>query len=738
MIPRSRTRGVALLLGSLALAAACASAPTGGGDPGAQSAAPSAPPAPIALRAQLPTPAGAFLPSEVQIEPGARFDGATIADIDECDGCHAEIVSQWRTSAHALASFNNPIYRVVVDRFREDAGREASRFCGACHDLSLLVDGAMDRDIAPSDPRAHAGITCRACHSITAARPDGNGSFTLTAAPIPIPTPGDKESVAVHVARVKPLKGEALCVSCHRAFLHEGTGNAHFLIGQDDATPWERSAYAGSLAHQLDEPVAEQGCRGCHMPEEPVTQDEAAAKDGKASSHRFLGAHTWLAAIRRDADLARRAADFLKTAASLDIAAVVHQDGARSLPADGAPVAAGERLVLDLVVRNQRAGHRFPGGVMDAQDTWIEIAVHDARGVLVAEAGAAHEASGADPSAHRLRSLAVGDDGHPLLERQTNRFRAPAYNHTIPPREAQVVEYAFRVPEALPALPLRVTARLRHRTRNLELARIACAASTDARGRAFRALRPASDLDACTPPPVTTLAEAEAWIGSGWEARSTAPARPAWRRLYEHGLGLINALQERRGEAAPSLERALAELGEGGDARARAMVLAALGTLAARQGRVDDALAFADRAAALAPDHPAPDAIRGEALSAVWRFRQALDPLARAADAAPGDDTAWAALAIARGSAGDDRGALEAAWRGLALQPRDQDLLRVQALSLRSLGAPEELAVAAQRAYLQHRPADAIPGVKGKCSRDVPGCANERSPVHVHELRPAH
>jgi hypothetical protein len=30
---------------------------------------------------------------------------------------------------------------------------------------------------------------------------------------------------------------------------------------------------------------------------------------------------------------------------------------------------------------------------------------------------------------------------------------------------------------------------------------------------------------------------------------------------------------------------------------------------------------------------------------------------------------------------------------------------------LRNLGAPEELAVAAQRAYLQHRPADAIPGV---------------------------
>jgi hypothetical protein len=47
------------------------------------------------------------------------------------------------------------------------------------------------------------------------------------------------------------------------------------------------------------------------------------------------------------------------------------------------------------------------------------------------------------------------------------------------------------------------------------------------------------------------------------------------------------------------------------------------------------------------------------------------------------------------------------------------------------------MVAAAQRAYLAHRPADAIPRVKGKCSKDVPGCANERSPVHVHEMRPA-
>ena len=741
---------IALAAAAALVPAGCASAPpaAGDGDDQAPSSSPNlalAPPGPLAPAAKGPPPpavlpggSGPLGPSEVLLAT-AGLDGSTLADVNECDGCHAEIVAAWRTSAHAAASFNNPVYRAVVDKFRDDAGKDRSRFCGGCHDIGLLVDGAMARDILPADPRGHAGITCRTCHSIAEARVDGNGSFTLTAAPIPIPLPGDAASVKVHVDRVAPLRAAAMCSSCHRSFLGEPTGNTHHLIGQDDASPWERSAYAGSEVHLLDDVIPEQDCRACHMAREPVTQNEVAAKDGRVASHRFLGAHTWLAAMRRDDDSLRRAADLLRGSVSVDIAAAIREGGARALPAEGAPVAAGERIVLDVVLRNQRVGHRFPGGVMDAQDAWIEVTVHDARGALLAESGADHEATGADPTAHRLRLLAVGDDGQPLLERQTNRFRAAAYNHTIPPRAAQVIEYALHVPDPLPAgaLPLRVTARLRHRTRNLELQRAACAASKDRRGRAFRADRKTSDLDACTPQPVTTIGEAEAWIGDGWESRDRGGRPPIWRRMFDHALGMTQALQERRGEARPSLELALSALGDAGDPRARAMVMAGFATLAARQGRVDEALEWVDRATPLAPGHPALPAIRGEALAAVWRFQEAIAPLARAAEAAPRDDTAWVALAVARGSAGDDRGALDAAQRGLAIQPRDQDLLRVQALSLRALGAPEGDVDAAQRAYLDHRPADAIPRVRAKCSKEVPGCANERIPVHVHEMRPA-
>lgn len=102
---------------------------------------------------------------------------------------------------------------------------------------------------------------------------------------------------------------------------------------------------------------------------------------------------------------------------------------------------------------------------------------------------------------------------------------------------------------------------------------------------------------------------------------------------------------------------------------------------------------------------------------------------------APGDDEGWAALALSRGSAGDDAGAFAAAVTGLKVQPRDQDMLRVQALSLHRLSAPKEAEDAAFSAWRGVQTADEIPRVKGRCSMQVPGCANERNPVHAHLMR---
>ncbi|MEZ4312008.1 MAG: multiheme c-type cytochrome [Polyangiaceae bacterium] len=313
----------------------------------------------LAYQALVPRPGDALAPALTELEGPVR--GADIAEVDTCAQCHADVVSQWRASAHAFSSFNNPIYRAVVDGFRAETSPQTSKFCGGCHDLALLVDGAMDAPVAPQDERSHAGITCRTCHSIIHDRPDGNGSYTLTGAPIPFPAKGDRRGIEAHVARVAPaeLRSFELCTGCHRAFLDRTTGNAHHLIGQDDVTPWQRSPYAGSELHLLDEELPQKDCRGCHMPQEDAVLGDVAATEGKVASHRFLGAHTWLAAIRGDTGTLSRTQDFLRGVASIDVAAVVSSRGERALPADGA---VSERRSRWSWCPQQARGHRFPGG----------------------------------------------------------------------------------------------------------------------------------------------------------------------------------------------------------------------------------------------------------------------------------------------------------------------------------------------------------------------------------------
>jgi hypothetical protein len=400
------------------------------------------------------------------------------------------------------------------------------------------------------------------------------------------------------------------------------------------------------------------------------------------------------------------------------------------MPATGAPIAPGETVMVDVVVRNLRVGHRFPGGVLDAQDTWVQLDVTDARGRLVAQAGADHARTGDDPSAHVFRALVADGDGVLRFAREVHTFRAPVVNHTIAPRDAVVSRFRFQVPKGAGSLQL--SARVVHRSRNLELQRQACEASRAERGRRFTAKARELDdpvLDPCAPQPLTVLAETEATLGAGAGAVS-------WRRRFEHGMGLLHGLQEHLEEARAPLMLALEQVERDPAAgeRERAMVLLQLGRLEGLQGRTDEAMVWLDRAEALAPKHPAIAYARGSAYARVWRWNQAAEALGAAAPGAPATPGGLAELAIALGSLGREEEALAAAQTGLKVSPRDADLLRVQALALRALGATDPDAAAALDAYDRFRPPDRATDLRIACTARDPLCARERDPIHVHDL----
>ena len=705
------------------------------------------------IEASLPRVPGQFAPSLLVMGPvtGERQDGDLLADVDTCSTCHPAVTSQWQSSIHSFASFGNPIYRTNVELIRSHLGNEASQHCGGCHDTPLEIDGAMRATVVADDVRAHTGVSCRVCHAASDPRKDGNGSFTLSSMPLPTPNVDDPASVAVHRAAVSvTAMGDELCVTCHRGFLSPDLGVPVHLSGIDEPTAWRSSAWTGNGAGRVDK-VEKQGCISCHMPEEAVGADEYAG-DGKVRAHTFAGGHSWMASMRGDAPQLARIQAKLVGAASIDVAAaIVPRDapgtgpvtmaGRWAIPADGAPVVAGARMAFDVVLRNLLVGHRFPGGVADMQDTWVEVEVVDARGRRLAASGLDHAKQRTDTDAHVLRSYPVDDRGVIQQEHELFGFRAVVSNQTLNTRDAAVIRYAFEVPRTV-AQPLAVHARLRHRTRSLAVQHAVCTAAKTPAGKAFlkqaRSLRDMR-VDPCKAQPITEIASTIVWIGDGWEARAAGAVRPpAWSRSYEHGMALTRVVSERLDEARQVLEHALTQTPAGPDGdRARASIYVQLASTAGQQGRADDALGLLARARALlpAPGPPALEAYAADALARVWRWREA-EPFAKVVtDKAPGNTAAWIMLARVRGSLADNHGALAAARTGLELQPRDPDLLRSQAAAIAALLPGSDLAAQTLAAYDRFRAPDAAAALRMTCAAASPVCARERESGHTHVLR---
>lgn len=729
--------------------------PPGGAGLAHRGGAPVAPP-----EAALPRAPGRFAPSLMAIAGGGEVDGNTLGDIDTCATCHPDVTTQWQSGIHSFASFGNPIYRTNVELARRLLGKAASQHCGGCHDAPLEVDGAMLAEVAADDLRAHTGVSCRVCHGVRSTTTDGNGSYVLAAGDLPTPDVDDPASVEEHrrAVSVKAL-GDELCVACHRGFLSPDLDVPVHLSGIDEPTFWRSSAWTGNGTGRVDQ-VEPRGCIDCHMPEVAAPGEEYSA-DKVVRGHHFPGGHTWMAAMRADAGQLARIRALLVGSASIDVAgAIVPRDaggngprtlgGQWHLPADGAPVVPGQRLLLDVVVRNRLVGHRFPGGVADMQDTWIEVEARDARGRLLASSGLAHERDPQDHEAHVLRSYPVDDHGRELEEHELPHFRAVASNHTIAARDSHTVRYALDVPRGAP-LPLEVRARLRHRSRNLIVQAAVCADAGQPQGKAFlRQARGLRDMhvDPCAPQPVTEIARTTAWLGTGWQAAAAkagaaaraASAAPeaAWERTYEHGMGLVGVISERLDEPRQVLEHALGQLAETPEtARARAMLLVQLGSVLGKQGRTDEALAALERARALLPPPGPPviDTLAADALARVWRWKEAEVHAARATEKAPRNTGAWVMLARVRGSLHDDAGALAAAREGLRWSPRDPDLLRSQATAVAGLvGASDPLARAALAAFDRFRAPDQAAALRIACANASARCAREREMGHVHVM----
>src|SRR5262249_8073032 len=132
--------------------------------------------------AAISVPQPELRPSNARTQDGRLIPVEQFFPASRCAGCHGDTHAACSASLHRNAA-REPLYCGSADILRRTRGIEPTRHCESCHTPVALFSGALTKDSsetkAPFTPLDHEGITCSVCHSITEARLDGTGSYTI-------------------------------------------------------------------------------------------------------------------------------------------------------------------------------------------------------------------------------------------------------------------------------------------------------------------------------------------------------------------------------------------------------------------------------------------------------------------------------------------------------------------------------------------------------------------------------
>jgi Flp pilus assembly protein TadD len=463
---------------------------------------PSMPPA--TMNGEGDGPEGPFFPSSAQVYGGQKIPSKFFMESDSCKRCHQDIYNQWFSSMHHFSSFNNQWYRKSIEYMQDTIGTKPSKWCGGCHDPAVLYSGLMDTPIKQivHRPEAQAGLGCMMCHSIVHVKSTmGQGDFNLeypklhelAATENPLlrwahdflvnlnPEPHRR----VFLKPFMRTQTAEFCSSCHKVHLDVPVNHYRWIRGFNEYDNWQASGASGQGARSFYYPAKPLQCADCHM---PLTRSgDQGNINGFVHSHRFPGANTAVPTANEDAAQLKLTEDFLKNKIlSVDIfalspepaevkAGAVNQSDiatnfavgeeaetkvAPSAETQPLPVTAplnrvepvlrrGDTVRVDVVVRTRKIGHFFPGGTVDAYDTWLELKGSDDKGQTIFWSGMVED-NGKGPvekGAHFYRSLQIDAQGHPINKRNAWATRAVVYVHLIPPNAADTVHYRLHIPQ---------------------------------------------------------------------------------------------------------------------------------------------------------------------------------------------------------------------------------------------------------------------------------------------------
>jgi Flp pilus assembly protein TadD len=745
-------------------------------------------------------PEGSFFPSSAQVYGKQKIPSKFFMESDSCKRCHEDIYNQWFSSAHHFSSFNNQWYRKSIEYMQDTVGTKPSKWCGGCHDPAVLYSGLMDTPIKQivHRPESQAGLGCMMCHSIASVKSTmGQADFYLEYPKLhELAATKNPVARALHdfLIRLNPephrrvflkpfmrAQTAEFCSTCHKVHLDVPVNHYRWFRGFNEYDNWQASGVSGQGARSFYYPPKSQQCADCHMPAEP--SKDAGNINGLVHSHRFPGANTALPTANEDAAQLKLTETFLKSGAlTVDIFAVSRAQApllaafkaARepelattfavgeeaeskiTLGTSGevAPVTAplnlvqpalrrGDTVRVDVVVRTKKVGHFFPGGTVDAYDTWLELKGTDDKGQTIFWSGMVED-QGKGPvekGAHFYRSLQVDAHGNPINKRNAWATRSVVYVRLIPPGAADTVHYRMLIPESA-GNKITLHARLCYRKFSWYGTHEAFAGQPDPaspnsvspdyddRPTVFTAsLSGVSAKQEAIPDlPVVAVAENEVTLpvvahNAPVAEAKTVVRKEEWQRWNDYGIGLF--LQGDLKGAAGAFQKVTEADANNPDGWVN------LGRCAVQEGDMERARVVLEKALALSPNLARANYFYARVLRADGNYKDAATRLRIVLDQYPRDRVALNDLGRIFFLQRNYPEAVKTLQSVLAIDPEDLKAHYNLMLSYSGLGN-EKLAKEHEERYLRFKADESAQAITGPYRQLHPEDNNERQAVHEH------
>ena len=396
--------------------------------------------------------------------------------------CHQQILAEWEPSAHRFAAMNPP-FQEVQRRFAEERQPAETRYCAGCHDPISLFAGAKDlhtQDLGA--PGMDEGISCVACHAMSAVDQRGNADYVLTP-PRKYLGEGDEGAakwLSDFLIRSYPrqhladydrnlLRTPEYCGACHKQFIPEALNRFGLVEGQNQYDEWKNSHW------HSDDPELDLTCTDCHMrlvasskdPGHGESADQRRTEDDGAHRHHgFIATNNFMPAVLalpHWEEQVRLTEEWMRGETVLPeidhlwprgpVAGLQLQAPETAMP--------GDWIDIRIAVANRKAGHNFITGPLDFVRSWIHLRVQDDNGELLAEwgtinpetrriedePGVLHEIGNPrDSGTLVLEALPIDDQGNELRQHELWRKAGGKGKRVIFPTYTDAHSYRFQLP----------------------------------------------------------------------------------------------------------------------------------------------------------------------------------------------------------------------------------------------------------------------------------------------------